>query len=73
MHVICQERLRLSRRVPLDGHCTVAGMIMEDHNLMAVSKSKDVDDRAARLAALTMAGSNISKLIAAAEVLVRLG
>ena len=56
-----------------DRLCTVAGMIMEGHNLMAVSRCKDVDDRAARLATLTMAGSNISKLIAAAEVLVRLG
>jgi len=59
--------------VQLDRLCTVAGMIMEDNNLLAVSRSKDVDDRAARLATLTMAGSNISKLIAAAEVLVRLG
>jgi len=48
-------------------------MIMEDHNLLAVSRPKDAHDRAARLANLTMAGSNISKLIAAAEVLVRLG
>jgi hypothetical protein len=56
-----------------DRLCTVAGMIMEDHNLLAVSRPKDAHDRAARLATLTMAGSNISKLIAAAEVLVRLG
>jgi hypothetical protein len=47
--------------------------IVEDHNLMAVSRSKDVDDRAARLATLTMAGSNISKLIAAAQFLIQLG
>jgi len=56
-----------------DRLCTVAGMNMEDHNLMAVSRSKDVDDRAARLATLTMAGSNISKLIAAAQFLIQLG
>jgi len=56
-----------------DRLCTVAGMIMEDHNLMAVSRPKDADDRNARLDALTAAGSNISKLVAAAEVLVRLG
>lgn len=56
-----------------DRLCTVAGMIMEDNNLLAVSRPKDVHDRAARLDALTMAGSDISKLVAAAEVLVRLG
>ena len=56
-----------------DRLCTVAGMIMEDHNLLAVSRPKDADDRAARLDTLAMAGSDISKLIAAAQVLVRLG
>jgi len=28
-----------------DRLCTVAGMVMEDHNLMAVSRSKNPDDR----------------------------
>jgi hypothetical protein len=56
-----------------DRLCTVAGMIMEDHNLIAVSRPKSADDRTAALDALTTAGSDVSKLIAAAQVLVRLG
>ena len=56
-----------------DRLCTVAGMIMEDHNLLAVSRPENPDDRAAKLEALTTAGSDISKLVDAAQVLVRLG
>jgi len=56
-----------------DRLCTVAGMIMEDHNLLAVSRVKNADDRAAKFEALTTVGSDVSKLIAAAQVLVRLG
>lgn len=53
--------------------CAVAGMVMEDHNFMAVSTPKDLDDRAAKLAALGIAGDDVSKLIAAVRVLARLG
>jgi len=60
------ELLDLAHRL-----CTVAGMIMEDHSLLAVSRPKDVHDRGARLGTLTIAGGDISKLVAAAEVLVR--
>lgn len=56
-----------------DRLCTVAGMIMEDNNLPAVSTPKNADDRAVTLEALNIAGSDISKLIDAAQVLVRLG
>lgn len=50
----------------------VAAMIMEDHNLLAVSRSKNADDRTATLQTLSNAGSDISTLIAAAQVLARL-
>jgi len=56
-----------------DRLCTVAGMIMEDHHLLAISRVKNSDDRAAKLEALATAGSDISKLANAAHVLVRLG
>ena len=56
-----------------DRLCTVAGMIMEDHSLLAVSTAKSPDDRAAKLEALSTAGSDIFQLVAAAQVLVRLG
>jgi len=56
-----------------DRLCAVAGMIMEDHNLLAMSKPKDADDRGGKIETLSTAGSNISKLIAAAHVLIRLG
>jgi hypothetical protein len=62
------ELLELADRL-----CMVAGMIMEDHNLMAVSTSRNADDRAATLQAFNIVGSDISKLIDAATVLVRLG
>jgi hypothetical protein len=48
-------------------------MIMEDHNLIAVSRARNADDRAARIEAIRTAGSDISTLAAAAQVLVRLG
>jgi hypothetical protein len=56
-----------------DRLCTVVGMIMEDHNLLAASRPKHADDRAERLYTLSIAGNDISTLIAAAQVLVRLG
>jgi len=56
-----------------DRLCTVAGMIMEDNNLLAVSRPKDADDRGVKIEALSTAGSGISKLIAAAHVLINLG
>jgi len=56
-----------------DRLCTVAGMIMEDHHLLAISRVKNSDDRAAKLEALATVGSDISKLANAAHVLVRLG
>lgn len=56
-----------------DRLCVVAGMIMEDHNLIAVGRTKNVDDRAAKIETLSTAGSDISNLVAAAQVLVRLG
>lgn len=56
-----------------DRLCTVVGMIMEDENLIAVRIPTSTEERAATLEALSVAGSDISKLIAAAQVLVRLG
>ena len=56
-----------------DRLCTVAGMIMEDHNPAAVSTPRDADDRAATLRTLEGAASDIAKLITAARVLVQLG
>jgi hypothetical protein len=56
-----------------DRLCTVVGMIMEDENLTAVRIPKNTEERAAKLEALSVAGSDISTLIAAAQVLVRLG
>ena len=62
------ELLELADRL-----CTVAGMIMEDHNLLAVSiVSKDAA-RLSRLDTLTAAAEDMAALIAAARVLVRLG
>jgi hypothetical protein len=56
-----------------DRLCVIAGTIMEDHDLLAVSRVTTIEARAARLDALAIAGTDISKLVAAAEVLVRLG
>lgn len=56
-----------------DRLCTVVGMIMEDNNLIAVSTPKSSEERLQRLLMLVEAGDEITKLIAAAKVLVRLG
>jgi hypothetical protein len=56
-----------------DRLCTIVGMIMEDHNIQAVSRAKNPGDRIAKLDALATAGSDISQLTAAAQVLIRLG
>jgi len=58
----------------VDRLCTVAGMIMEDHHLSAITTSKmDVTAKAECLADLAGAGQDIFTLIAAARVLTRLG
>ena len=49
-----------------------AGMIMEDHDLVAVGQLKGADDLNARLQVLRTAGSDISTLAAAAQMLVKL-
>lgn len=56
-----------------DRLCIVAGMIMEDNNLIAASTPKSSEERLQRLLVLVEAGDDITKLIAAANVLVRLG
>lgn len=57
-----------------DRLCTVAGMIMEDHNLPAITTAKrDKTGKEERLTALGIAAEDIAHLIAAAKVLVRLG
>jgi hypothetical protein len=57
-----------------DRLCTVAGMIMEDHNLPAITTaSLDRADKEERLTALGIAAEDMGHLIAAAKVLVRLG
>lgn len=56
-----------------DRLCTVAGMIMEDHNMIAISNVGHAEDRVSELAILSLAGSDISTLIAAAQILIRLG
>lgn len=61
------DLLELANRLRL-----AAGMIMEDHDLIAVGRSEDIVDLGARLQALERAGGDISKLAAAAQVLVRL-
>ena len=57
-----------------DRLCTVVGMIMEDHHLLAVSSS--ATETAAKLQdidQLATAVQNMATLIAAAKVLTRLG
>jgi len=53
--------------------CTVAGMIMEDSSLIAVSSPKCLEERCRQLESVAMAGEDIKALMAAAKVLVRLG
>lgn len=58
----------------VDRLCTVAGMIMEDHHLSAITTSQlDVTAKAECLLDLAGAAQDISTLIAAARVLTRLG
>jgi hypothetical protein len=52
---------------------TVAGMIMEDNHLAAVSVTSDSNPRDATLSTLAAAGNDIATLMAAAKVLVKLG
>ncbi|MGE0775293.1 MAG: hypothetical protein AB7G25_02700 [Sphingomonadaceae bacterium] len=52
---------------------TVAGMIMEDNHLTAVSVASDTNPRDTTLDTLAAAGSDIAILMAAAKVLVKLG
>jgi len=56
-----------------DRLCVVAGMIMEDNNLLAVSTVADAVARSARLDELAIAAKDLTTLISAAEVLVRIG
>ncbi|MGE0774834.1 MAG: hypothetical protein AB7G25_05130 [Sphingomonadaceae bacterium] len=56
-----------------DRLCTVAGMIMEDHNHLAVSTASDSMALQAKLSALALAADDMASLIAAAKVLLRLG
>lgn len=62
------ELLDLAERL-----CTVAGMIMEDHNLTAVSTPQSADQRKGGLEVLGVAGNDVATLAAAARLLVRLG
>lgn len=52
---------------------TVAGMIMEDNNLLAISTPTDATARIDKLNALAVAGDDISTMIKAAQILVRMG
>lgn len=56
-----------------DRLCTVAGMIMEDHNLLAVSTTADAIALDAKLISLAAAADDMGALFAAARVLLRLG
>lgn len=56
----------------VDRLCTVAGMIMEDHHLAAITTSKlDTTAKGECLLDLASAAQDISALIAAARVLTR--
>lgn len=58
----------------VDRLCTVAGMIMEDHHLSAITTSRlDATAKGECLADLAGAAQDISTLVAAARVLTRLG
>lgn len=56
-----------------DRLCTVAGMIMEDNNLLAVTTARDSAARDVKISTLTTAADDLVVLIAAAKVLVRVG
>jgi hypothetical protein len=53
--------------------CTVAGMIMEDSSLIAVSSPKSPRERNRQIDNVAVAGEDIKALMTAAKVLVRLG
>jgi hypothetical protein len=56
-----------------DRLCTVVGMIMEDHNLPAITTARlDKAGKEERLTALGIAAEDMTQLIAAAKVLVRI-
>ena len=56
----------------IDRLCLLAGMIMEDVSLHAISKAAGNDgERRKRLASLKQAGADIGALLAAAEVVER--
>jgi len=52
--------------------CTVAGMIMEDSSLIAVSSPKSPRERNRQIDNVAAAGEDIKALMTAAKVLVRL-
>jgi hypothetical protein len=56
-----------------DRLCTVAGMIMEDNNLIAIAAPKSAEERQIQIQAVAVAGGDIAVLMAAASVLSRLG
>jgi len=53
--------------------CTVAGMIMEDSNSIAVRSPRSLQERKRQIETVAAAGEDIKALMAAAKVLVRLG
>ena len=53
--------------------CTVAGMIMEDRSLIAVSSPKSPEERRHQIDNVALAGDDIKALMTAAKVLVRFG
>jgi len=61
------ELLELANRLRL-----TAAMIMEDNNLPAVDRINNAEDLSVRLQALATAGGDITALVAAARVLIRL-
>jgi hypothetical protein len=56
-----------------DRLCTVAGMIMEDNNLIAIAAPKSAEERQIQIQTVAVAGDDIAALMAAASVLSRLG
>jgi len=53
--------------------CSIAGMIMEDSSLIAISSPKSSREQRRQIENVAMAGEDIKALMAAAKVLVRLG
>jgi len=57
-----------------DRLCTVAGMLMEDGSVLAITTAKlDRPTKAARIAELEASVDNMRVLLTAAQILVRLG